>query len=201
MSELTRIDAIRIIENITDKDDPAWEWAVEEFYDEESDAMPTIYDVLNVLGVSETEYKEATGAQNTKWPEVELDYAVDKESEIDKLQSQLSQLQAENERLKEDALLYRFIRHQTSPVGVAVFGVDNGYAGQALDEDLKDAAVIWNPDKGLQFFDEALAAEEGEKPCSRCGGRGWIPVYHDDTEPCPKCSAEEGEKDGSNPKR
>lgn len=66
--KLSRLDAIKIIEAITDKDDPAWEWAVEDWYDEETDTMPTIYEVLSALGVSEAEYKEATGAKNTRWP-------------------------------------------------------------------------------------------------------------------------------------
>ena len=66
--KLSRIDAIRIIESVSDKDDPAWEWAVEEWYDEDTDTMPSIYEVLATLGVTEDEYKEATGAQNTNWP-------------------------------------------------------------------------------------------------------------------------------------
>ena len=100
MSDLTRVDAIRIIENITDKDDPAWEWAVEDFYDEDTDTMPTIYDVMSILGVTEDEYKRATCAQNTNWPEVELDYAAEKEAEIDKLQAQLTAANARVEELE-----------------------------------------------------------------------------------------------------
>ena len=107
---LTRIDAIRIIENITDKDDPAWEWAVEDFYDEDTDTMPTIYDVLSILGVTEDEYKKATGAQNTNWPEVELDYAVEKETEIDKLYQQLTAANARVEALEDRLVRSGFVR-------------------------------------------------------------------------------------------
>ena len=65
---LSRIEAVAIIERATDKDDPHWEWCVDEWYCEESDTFPTIYDVLAALGVTEAEYKEATGAQNCNWP-------------------------------------------------------------------------------------------------------------------------------------
>jgi hypothetical protein len=45
----------------------------------------------------------------------------------------------------------------------------------------------------IEQMHSALAALEQEKgvTCSRCGGKGWIPVYHDDTEQCPKCKGEE----------
>ena len=65
---LTREQAIKIIDNATDKDDPFWEYLVEEFYDEESDSMPSIYHVFHALGVTEEEYKAATGAENVSWP-------------------------------------------------------------------------------------------------------------------------------------
>lgn len=67
--QLTRLDAIRIIENATDNPDPAWDWLVEDFYDEETDTMPSVYHVFSALGVSADEYKKATGAQNVNWPE------------------------------------------------------------------------------------------------------------------------------------
>ena len=72
---LTRKEAIRIIENATDKDDPHWEFAVEDWYDEEEDTMPTIFHVLAALGVTEQEYTDATGSQNVNWP------AIDQQSE------------------------------------------------------------------------------------------------------------------------
>lgn len=94
---LTRIDAIRIIENITDKDDPAWEWAVEDFYDEESDTFPTLYEVLQTLGVTEAEYKSATNAQNTNWPEVSDELYISQQARIDSLEAELSTLKAQRE--------------------------------------------------------------------------------------------------------
>ena len=94
---LTRIDAIRIIENITDKDDPAWERAAEDFYDEESDTFPTLYEVLQTLGVTEAEYKSATNAQNTNWPEVSDELYISQQVRIDSLEAELSTLKAQRE--------------------------------------------------------------------------------------------------------
>ena len=88
--KLSRIDAIRIIENITDKDDPAWEWAVEDWYDEDTDTMPSIYAVLSAIGVTEEEYKEATGAKNIgTWSEVSDELAITTQVRIDVLESLL----------------------------------------------------------------------------------------------------------------
>lgn len=69
--KLTRSDAILIIDRATDKDDPNWEWAVEDWYDEATDTMPTIFDVLVALGVTEDEYRSALGnpVMNLEWPE------------------------------------------------------------------------------------------------------------------------------------
>lgn len=67
--KLTRIDAIKIIDRATDKDDPYWEQVVEDWYDEEADDMPSIYHVLAALGVTETEYREASKADGKiDWP-------------------------------------------------------------------------------------------------------------------------------------
>lgn len=88
--KLSRIDAIRIIESITDKDDPAWEWAVEDWYDEDTDTMPSIYEVMAALGVTEEEYKEATGAQNVgTWSDVCDELAITTQVRIDVLESML----------------------------------------------------------------------------------------------------------------
>jgi hypothetical protein len=66
--KLSRIQAIEILDRATDQDDQFWEHIVEDFYDEATDTMPTIMNVLSALGVSEEEYKEASGADNIKWP-------------------------------------------------------------------------------------------------------------------------------------
>lgn len=66
--KLTRIQAIAILELVTYVDDAAWEGAVAEFYNESDDTMPSIYDVLDALGVTESEYKEATGSDHVEWP-------------------------------------------------------------------------------------------------------------------------------------
>ena len=66
--QLTKIQAISLIDQVTDLDDPFWENLVGEFYDEETDTMPTIGHVLIALGITESEYKEATGCQNPNWP-------------------------------------------------------------------------------------------------------------------------------------
>ena len=68
--KLTRVEAVRILDSATDKDDPFWEYVVEDYYDEKADNMPTIMDVLAALGVTETEYREASGADNVDWPKL-----------------------------------------------------------------------------------------------------------------------------------
>lgn len=67
--ELSRAQAIRILNLATDKDDPFWEHLVSDFYDEAADTMPTIMDVLATLGVTEAEYRQASGADgDIAWP-------------------------------------------------------------------------------------------------------------------------------------
>ncbi len=66
--KLTRANSIQLIDRATDKDDPYWEHLVDDFYDEKTDTMPTIYHVLAALGVTEKEYLEATGEKNINWP-------------------------------------------------------------------------------------------------------------------------------------
>ena len=57
--KINKIDAIRIIDRITDKDDPYWENLVDDFYDSINDDWPTILDVFKALGVSKEEYERA----------------------------------------------------------------------------------------------------------------------------------------------
>lgn len=65
--KLTRKEALKIIERATDQDDGAWENATEDFCDEETGEMPTIYDVLAPLGVSKAEYDAtSTGDKSIK---------------------------------------------------------------------------------------------------------------------------------------
>lgn len=67
--KLSKIDAIRLIDRATEKDDPYWEHLVDEHYDEATDSMPTIFHVLAALGVTEAEYRQATGADGVVgWP-------------------------------------------------------------------------------------------------------------------------------------
>jgi hypothetical protein len=69
--KISRIDAIKIIDRATDKDDPFWEHIVEDWYDEKNDDIPSIYDVLVALGVTEAEYREASRADGElNWPKV-----------------------------------------------------------------------------------------------------------------------------------
>ena len=65
---ISRRQAIRLLSDATEHDDPFWENIVQDFYDEESDTMPSIYHVFAAIGVTESEYKEATGAVNVNWP-------------------------------------------------------------------------------------------------------------------------------------
>ena len=64
----TKIEAIKLIDSIVDQDDPYWENIVEDYYHEDTDTLPSIYHVLKALGVTEQEYKKATGADNVNWP-------------------------------------------------------------------------------------------------------------------------------------
>lgn len=65
---LSRIDALKILDRATDRDDPFWESITLDHYDEETDTLPSIYHVLAALGVTEVEVLEATGADNLAWP-------------------------------------------------------------------------------------------------------------------------------------
>jgi len=57
--KISRKDAIKIFCRATDKDDPYWDNLVEDHYDEENDDWPTIYDVLEPLGVTKEEVLKA----------------------------------------------------------------------------------------------------------------------------------------------
>ena len=59
--KLTRKDAIRMLVRVTDQDDPYWANLTDEFYDEDTDLMPTLDDVLTAVGISITEIREAEG--------------------------------------------------------------------------------------------------------------------------------------------
>jgi len=67
--KLTRLQAIEILDKATDQDDPFWEGVVEDYYDEDSDTMPSIMDVFAALGVTKDEYTEASGVDNIDWPD------------------------------------------------------------------------------------------------------------------------------------
>ena len=66
--KLTRAQAIQLINAMTDKDDPYWSNLVDDFYDEATDTMPTIYHIFDALGVTKDDYINATGEANTNWP-------------------------------------------------------------------------------------------------------------------------------------
>ncbi len=53
--KITRDDAIRIICMATDEADPYWSNLMSDFYDEKTDTMPTIYEVLAPLGITKEE--------------------------------------------------------------------------------------------------------------------------------------------------
>jgi hypothetical protein len=59
--KLTRKDAIKIILNVTDKDDPYWDDIVDDWYDEDNDEFPTIYDVFEALGITKKEIDKIEG--------------------------------------------------------------------------------------------------------------------------------------------
>lgn len=66
--KLSRVQAIGLLDRATDKDDTYWEDVVEDYYDEDTDTMPSIYDVFAALGVTKEEYLEAHGPCNVDWP-------------------------------------------------------------------------------------------------------------------------------------
>lgn len=63
--KLSREDAIKIIEIITNQPDPYWDdiietWIIQNDIPlEDEDQWPTIYDVVGALGISESEYETA----------------------------------------------------------------------------------------------------------------------------------------------
>lgn len=63
--KITREEAIKIIDNVTCQDDPYWENIIEDWADpNDFDApLPTIYDVLEALGVTKEEYKKVVGEE------------------------------------------------------------------------------------------------------------------------------------------
>lgn len=65
---LTRQQAIGLLDSITDQEDPYWENIVEDFYHEETDTMPSVFHLFAALGITKDEYIAATGAQNVNWP-------------------------------------------------------------------------------------------------------------------------------------
>ena len=62
--KLTRLQAIRVFCDATSHDDPYWDNLVGDYYDEDSDTMPTMYDVLRPLGISKDEADEAMNLNN-----------------------------------------------------------------------------------------------------------------------------------------
>ena len=59
--KLTRAEAIKMLVRVTEQDDPYWENLIDEFYDEDTDLMPTLDDVLGAVGISIAEIREAEG--------------------------------------------------------------------------------------------------------------------------------------------
>ena len=49
--ELTKIQAIQILDRATDLNNTGWEYATEDFLDEEKDELPTIMDAFSALGL------------------------------------------------------------------------------------------------------------------------------------------------------
>ena len=45
----------------------------------------------------------------------------------------------------------------------------------------------------LASIDEQPAEAVEPKVCKRCDGQGWLPIYHDDTKPCPACQPTVGD--------
>ncbi len=56
MKKITREDAIKIMDKVTDQNDPYWEDLTDDWYDETDDTLPSMYDVMSALGVTKEEY-------------------------------------------------------------------------------------------------------------------------------------------------
>lgn len=69
--KLSKIEAIKLIDQMADQEDAYWCDLMEDYYDEESDTMPSIFHVFAALGVTREEYLEATGRNipADAWPE------------------------------------------------------------------------------------------------------------------------------------
>lgn len=67
------------MDRASDKDDPHWEWVISDWYDEETDSWPSIMQVFAALGVTEDEFRDATGADNFDWPTPPLQTDMEKD--------------------------------------------------------------------------------------------------------------------------
>lgn len=61
MKKVTRRDAIRILNEASDHDDPHWENVTQDWYDEADDTLPSVVDVFAALGVPEEQFRKAVG--------------------------------------------------------------------------------------------------------------------------------------------
>lgn len=71
--KLTKEQAIILLERITDNESPYWDQIVDDYYDEETDTMPSIYHLYIALGITKQEYIDAIGYTdrdrcNPNWP-------------------------------------------------------------------------------------------------------------------------------------
>jgi hypothetical protein len=56
---------------------------------------------------------------------------------------QLRAAEEENAALKADAERYRFIRSQTSPVGILIHGIEEGFALESMDKAIDEEMADW----------------------------------------------------------
>lgn len=68
MPVLDKIAAIKLLDSITDRDDPYWENETRDWYVESEDRMPTFQHVLLALGVTLDEYQAAFPHSKPNWP-------------------------------------------------------------------------------------------------------------------------------------
>lgn len=57
-------EAIKLLMQATERDDPSWEGLVEDWYDEDTDTMPCVWDVLRTAGFSDDEIEKAAGLES-----------------------------------------------------------------------------------------------------------------------------------------
>ena len=69
---MSRDDAIRILMGSTEHEDPHWENLVQDWYDEDTDTIPSVWDVFRAAGFNDPEIEKAAGLRPGRLQELGL---------------------------------------------------------------------------------------------------------------------------------